>query len=96
VELFLGQEAIDPNPPDNGGNTPLSWAAINGHELVVKQPLDRDDVNSDRPNNWGNTPLSWAQNNGHTAVVTGKTSTPTRQKTIAIHPFHGLRFRVTS
>jgi hypothetical protein len=40
--------------------TPLSWAAIEGYERVVKLLVERDDVEADSKDKWGRTPLSWA------------------------------------
>ena len=51
------------------GNTPLVWAALNGHEGVVKILLKRDDVNPDKPGESGQTPLCRAAENGHEGVV---------------------------
>jgi len=48
VELLLGRGAVDPNQLDNEGDTVLTWAAMKGHWLVVKQLLDRSDVDPDR------------------------------------------------
>ena len=42
---------------------------MKGHESVVKQFLDREDVNPDKPDNEGRTPLSWAASQGHEHVV---------------------------
>ena len=57
------------NPKDSDGQTPLSWAAAQGHTAVVKLLLDRDDVVADSRNKNGWTPLSLAAAEGHTAVV---------------------------
>jgi len=53
------------------GTTPILWAAMRGHEAVVKLLLGRKDINPDRPDYYlgGRTPLSWAAGNGHEAVV---------------------------
>ncbi|KAK1762028.1 hypothetical protein QBC33DRAFT_582006 [Phialemonium atrogriseum] len=60
---------IDVDLKDQDGQTPLSWAARNGHEAVVKQLLDTGQVDIDSKDSDGQTPLSWAARNGHEAVV---------------------------
>ena len=50
------------------GTSPLYFAAVNGHDVVVKVLLDKGaDVN--QGNNSGSSPLYHASNNGHVAVV---------------------------
>ena len=51
------------------GNSPLAWAARNGHEEVAKMLLGRDEVDPDEPNDYGQTPLSFAAGYGHEGVV---------------------------
>jgi hypothetical protein len=52
---------------DTYGQTPLSWAARNGHEEVVELLLEK----GAELESYGRTPLSWAAWNGHEAVVEG-------------------------
>jgi len=48
--VLLEREDVNPNTADTKyGETPLSWAAENGDEGVVKILLERDDVNPDQP-----------------------------------------------
>ena len=53
---------------DNYGQTPLSWAAENGHEAVVTLLLEKG-AELESKDNYGQTPLLWATRNGHMAVV---------------------------
>ncbi len=59
----------DPEPKDNYGRTPLSWAAERGQDAVVKLLLAKDGVNPDSKDKSSCTPLSWAAKNGHEAVM---------------------------
>ncbi|KAN0068626.1 hypothetical protein V8E54_013350 [Elaphomyces granulatus] len=72
----LKWQSIRPNPrveidiKDNYGQTPLSWAATNGNEAVVKLLLETGKVEVDsQDKTGGRTPLLWAAINGHVAVV---------------------------
>ena len=72
IEIIVGlveMEGCDINETDCGGNTPLVWAARNGHEGVVKILLSWDDVNPNKPDNNGESPLSGAAQTGHEGVV---------------------------
>jgi len=69
VASLLEVKGCDINQKDCVGNTPLVWAAHNGHEGAVKVLLGRDDVDPDGPGNNGLTPLDCAARCGHEGVV---------------------------
>ncbi|RYP66170.1 hypothetical protein DL771_007946 [Monosporascus sp. 5C6A] len=50
------------------GQTPLSWAAENGHKKIVQLLLDKD-AEANAKDNYGRTPLSRAAGKGHREVV---------------------------
>jgi len=63
-------EGCDINQEDCVGNTPLVWAARNGHGEVVEILLRQGSVNPDKPDGYyGQTPLCCAAENGHEGVV---------------------------
>jgi ankyrin repeat protein len=53
---------------DDYSQTPLSWAAENGHEAVVKQLIEKG-ADMESKDEDGQTLLSLAAENGHEAVV---------------------------
>ena len=69
ITVFVNAKGCEINQVDCTGKTPLLWAAKNGHDGMVKQLLEREDVDPDRPDNWASTPLSWAADSGHEGVV---------------------------
>ena len=69
VAALMNARSYEINQGDCGGNTPLSWAARNGHDGAVKLLLGREDVDPSRPDSEDSTPLLWAARNGHGGVV---------------------------
>jgi len=72
VEIVSGLievDGCDINQRDCVDNTPLVWAALEGHERVVEMLLKRGDVGLDKPGRFGQTPLFGAAWNGHEGVV---------------------------
>ena len=67
--VLFGRKYVNLDRPDDYGQTPLWWAAKNGHDRVVKLLLEREDVNPNRPDNNGRIPLSVAAKNGDDGVV---------------------------
>ena len=57
------------NKRDSRGWTPLSYAAENGHEAVVKLLLEKGAELETKDLHYGRTPLLYAARNGHEAVV---------------------------
>jgi len=69
VIIALLANGFDLEASDIYGRTPLSWAAENGHETVVKLLVGTGTVDPDSKSSSGRTPLSWAAENGHETVV---------------------------
>jgi len=69
MSVLFKKKFVDPDRPDDGGQTPLWWASKNGHDEVVKLLLGREDVSPDRPSNYGQTPLSWAARRGYDGIA---------------------------
>ncbi|KAH6844764.1 ankyrin repeat protein [Chaetomium sp. MPI-CAGE-AT-0009] len=68
VETLL-QSSDNNDMKDSWRQTPLLWAAENGHEAVVKMLLDTGKVDINSKDIFGWTPLSLAAMYGHEAVV---------------------------
>jgi ankyrin repeat protein len=68
VKLLLEKGAELESRDKRWGQTPLSWAAKNGHEAVVKLLLEKG-AELGAKDLWGRTPLWWATENRHEVVV---------------------------
>ena len=69
MKILLERDDVDPDKPNNWGQTPLWQAAQGGHEGMVKILLERDDVDPDKLDIFGQTPLSCATLYGYAGVV---------------------------
>lgn len=69
VRPLLEQDGINVNLKDLDSRSALSYAAENGHEVIVHNLLARDDVEVDLRNVYGRSPLSFAAEKGHDIVV---------------------------
>jgi len=69
VAALIEMEHSDLNGGDFRGYTPLSWAACNGHEEVVRILLGQAAIDPDKPGNDNRTPLLRAACGGHVEVV---------------------------
>lgn len=70
IIMALFREGHDPNVKDTYGRTPLSWAARNGQEAVVRLLLEeRPCIDPGSKDMDDRTPLHEAAENGHRAVV---------------------------
>ena len=69
VTCLIEVDGCDINQRDCVGNTPLVWAARNGHELAVEILLKKSNISPDKPGVNGQTPLWNAARNGYEGVV---------------------------
>ena len=69
VDHVFGGRYVNPDSSSKDGRTPLSWAAENGHEGIVKLLLEREDVDPTAPSKTGKTPLMLATEKAHDKVV---------------------------
>lgn len=69
MKILLGREEVNPDLRDILGRTPLSFAAQDGLEAVVKILLWGEEVNANQQDNDGQTPLKGAVRYGHRRVV---------------------------
>ena len=69
VTVLINAGCQEVDQQDCAGRTPLTWAARNGHEGVVKILLERGDVDPNRPDKYHTGPLGWASNKGHEGVL---------------------------
>jgi len=67
VKLLLGWDNINVNLEDQDRRTPLSWAAGNGFEGVVKQLLPQENINL--KDSYGRTVLYCAASKASKGVV---------------------------
>ena len=70
TNTFLEMNKWDVNQIDGLGRTPLIWAAIYGHEEVVRLLLQEIHIQPERQDMYhSRTALSWAAQKGHEGVV---------------------------
>jgi ankyrin repeat protein len=65
----LHSSSIFLNSKDDSGTTPLSYAAAQGHEKIVKLLLEREGIEINSEDSLGQTALSSAAQNGHERTV---------------------------
>lgn len=71
--MLLGIDSINPDSKSAGSwnknRTPLSYAAVKGHQTVVELLIATDRVNLDSKDNDGRTPLSYAIAEAQTETI---------------------------
>ena len=68
IVKILAPLTDNPNDPAEDGDTPIYWAACNGHTEIIKILITFTD-NPNTPDNDGWTPIYWSALNGHTEVT---------------------------
>ena len=69
MQLLLERKDVNPDSPSKSGQTPVSRAAADGREGVVKILLERNDVDPNSSTKSGETPCMLAIRNGHDRVA---------------------------
>ncbi|EFW99839.1 ankyrin repeat-containing protein [Grosmannia clavigera kw1407] len=69
ISTTAGTDSINNSKDTKYGQTPLSWAAENGHETVVRLLIATGYAQINSRDVCGRTPLFWAAENGYEAVV---------------------------
>jgi len=68
VRILPDWKEVYPNAPAKDSGTPLSLAAGEGNEEVVRILLERDDVNPSTAHHSCQTAASWAARNGYDRI----------------------------
>jgi ankyrin repeat protein len=68
VVQLLVEKGAELESKDGYSQTPLSWAAKNGHEAVVLLLIEKG-AELESKDHSGQTPRSWAAKNGHEGVL---------------------------
>ena len=69
MRLLLRRKDVNPNRLDVWGRAPISWAAEDGNEAMVKLLLGWKGLRRDILDWWKRTPILLAAQNGHAKVV---------------------------
>lgn len=60
VRLLVERDDVEADSKDEGGRTPLLWAAEEGHDAWARLLVEREDVEADSKSLCSRTPLSYA------------------------------------
>jgi len=69
VKQLLRRKDVNPDSSSKSGQTPLFWAAENGHEGIVKLLSGRNEANPNCSSEAEERPLSLATNYEHARVA---------------------------